>query len=1150
MAENNYNPHSHFFVDHAVLREVQESMPLNEDINKATDAFGPVAGDPENQYRTTSFVRTDSEDPIKVFAICKGRILVQPVTNDEAKVNLILKPEESYAPIKVKYFIYRGVTKSDLVLNSNTLTPIDETVEQPTFLKELWETFKRYNTSIPDTSTPTDFPPSLIGYDLTMPTTTLIDEVFNQYDAFQLPKCSVGMHLGYFTEKIGLDIVLDDGDYQLEYQQELFRLDLEYARKSEHIFDISTISNPDSTKEVIYQARYREYILRFMDAAAFWGSHINCGTIVLYNESLSQNPVKINTAESIYTNILNRYQTKHTVYIHIMAERGRSYNYYDDPNNKRKVLFDLQLLSPSNSLANYETFKWPILLKNYDTLKETNKIYGYLEYEIDNSINQTERFIAFDVITPNLGTQRFPKKYSLNSQERGTTRPFGYTLFAWANKVCASFVFISCNLKQTFPLVDYFNELWTVNIKPTFTLHNNDNFSSWCTYDRNKIVNLDDVLSTGGVMQNKVFFDTGKKLSGSIPITKKRRLYVAALKKNTTDDAEYTNLNIGNFTSCFLNNLEYSEYFRILYGNGFSVYKGTFADGSEVINTLTLFHDKNLLRRKSFFQLGITEEEYEAIIANLPNDADNIFFYLNEVLPFENPEFLGSDVVRKFKLKLSYESNMGTINTHSPLMDIFIYTIDGCYFFSKEYSDYQSFYTELANAKVEFRVVPDSSYTPIPKYNGEFGFDWLRIGDNFNTADDPKYSDIIEGGYERPKAGDLNTEYENKYEAFKALKQEYFSLPTKKNDDYNIIPYLSLFSKEFHDRMQSTHNLPYEANLRVLVEIGENLNRLEFDYDGTLFNVKINNSDNTQRNILSDKNICPKSESIDKTIKITCLRDFAESQLIKIWAYPAEVTNKQDAKLAGAIFVNKNDVQTRKTLDIALIKVKTNMNNATPPSSSHPIGQFMDAEKINLKNTLHQYFIVENIEEVDFDITDVTKYPEFQKSIPGGFFDADGNILLYNSRNNKLHRVLKDQFLSPLLSNAELSSYFLCFAMDLQSAPDPKAFGEIDRIGSALAVLYKAQGYSTTIPRDTATLNHETMHGLGLYHTFRESNGLIPPSFLPIAEPAIKYIYPNTIDPFTGSLIPNFVNATNNVMSYNSDAISLWQWQKKFINLK
>ena len=351
MATSKYKPQSYFFVDHTALRSVNDN-----DTNESVDAFGPVVGFPTTKYRTTSFVRaSDSTASVKVFAICAGRVLIQPTSGsgNETKVNLILKPETNYAPLKIKYFIYRGVNKADLILN-DTLVPINAAdTSQPAFLKRLWSVYERYNNN----SALSDFFTNMIGYDPSMSSATLIDEVFNQFegDQYQLPVCEAGMHLGYFTERVGLDIVLDDGDYMLEHQEELFRFDLGYARKIEHVFDVSTISNATPAIETTKRARYREFILRFMDAAAFWGSHINCGKIALSCTVPLADETRIETASDIYGYILNKYQTRNNIYIHITGERNRSYTYYDDANNKRKIYFNDVEIS-------YETSDWPIFI--------------------------------------------------------------------------------------------------------------------------------------------------------------------------------------------------------------------------------------------------------------------------------------------------------------------------------------------------------------------------------------------------------------------------------------------------------------------------------------------------------------------------------------------------------------------------------------------------------------------------------------------------------------------------------------------------------------------------------------------------------------------------------------------------------------------
>ena len=101
MSNTKYQPISHFFVDHTSLSEANAT-------NEATDAFGPVKDHEATKYRTTSFVRGTTM-PIKVFAICKGRVLILPMTVEdyngaitisETKVNLgirnvVLFPERN-----------------------------------------------------------------------------------------------------------------------------------------------------------------------------------------------------------------------------------------------------------------------------------------------------------------------------------------------------------------------------------------------------------------------------------------------------------------------------------------------------------------------------------------------------------------------------------------------------------------------------------------------------------------------------------------------------------------------------------------------------------------------------------------------------------------------------------------------------------------------------------------------------------------------------------------------------------------------------------------------------------------------------------------------------------------------------------------------
>jgi type VI secretion system secreted protein VgrG len=216
---------------------------------------------------------------------------------------------------------------------------------------------------------------------------------------------------------------------------------------------------------------------------------------------------------------------------------------------------------------------------------------------------------------------------------------------------------------------------------------------------------------------------------------------------------------------------------------------------------------------------------------------------------------------------------------------------------------------EIALTKVYFR--------PLKTWNGEFGFDWLREHDNglIHSEDpDPDYESIIESGY-KDGVSDLSDK-----EAFEKLKNQYQRIPIKKKDDKAsnnessdgeyFVPYLSLFSKEFVENSLSDVNYKpkYESELQIFVEIDEDIDKLEFDYDKNLFTLdKIPLQDKGKTNGFI--------YSTDATIKITCLKDLDSDKEIKIYAYQKNSAQPIiDRKLAGKIIVLQNDKKKKKSL--------------------------------------------------------------------------------------------------------------------------------------------------------------------------------------------------------------------------------------------
>ncbi|MCV9928123.1 hypothetical protein OIU83_10690 [Flavobacterium sp. LS1R49] len=747
-AKKEYEPTSHFFVDESQLSSTVVA-------NYTTDAFGPVTGSLTTKYRTTSKIRATVTDPVKVMAICNGQVLIQPQTGDATKVNLILKPSNTYSPLKIKYFIYRGVNKADLIGN-NILKPlVNEGTGQPTFLAKLWKQYIAYNSTLIDPNTkaplplPTEFPSFLIGYDETQSDNTLIENYFTKKDiniSYQIPLCTAGEHLGNFTGEIGLDIVLDHGDYQLQNQEELFKFDLKFAREKEHIFDTTAI--PSSTPVKI--KRYKEYIHQFMDAAAFWGSHMECGTIkTIATDSSTDATIKkgLKTNNDIFTKIVNKYQTQNKIYVYVQGENNRSYNYYD---STRKVFG----FSSTGQLNETEASGWPIIIEELTVTASTPPKYKKgisfnLEYNIDTRIPEQERHVTVDVISPNNNTSHYPLlEKPVNPITPATvpafltnkTAPITTILQVNETKSCATFLILYGNLKQEFPLKNYYNNLFPANFNTNFLLPNAEieNMNLWATYDKSRMINLDAVVDIGASIQNKVVFDNGKesKDSGAAVPRKTRRLYMAILKRNSIHEVEYDRLNIDTITAGIAKSTTTREQYALnVYNNtDFSVFKGTFEDGLDTINSLSLIHKDSSLKKNSFFHLGITDEEYNTLMynqinargtiqtattvtQNLPLEADNVFFHLEEDLTFTNRN------VQKFKVGFRFEDATGNISTLFPTVtnEVFVYTVDGFYFFSKEYSAYQEY------------VVTDSTY--IRNYEEKIGFD------NIESTSNKRYED-------------------------------------------------------------------------------------------------------------------------------------------------------------------------------------------------------------------------------------------------------------------------------------------------------------------------------------------------------------------------------------------------------------------------
>jgi hypothetical protein len=438
----------------------------------------------------------------------------------------------------------------------------------------------------------------------------------------------------------------------------------------------------------------------------------------------------------------------------------------------------------------------------------------------------------------------------------------------------------------------------------------------------------------------------------------------------------------------------------------------------------------------------------------------------------------------------------------------------------------------ITDVVVEFR-------TKQTGYNGEFGFDWLRIDDGTLTTE-KAYEVCIQGGYEAPNGRaphrDANTIFEPG-EAFKALQKEYKQISiarTTTTATKYYVPWLNLFPKAESDATVVATGMPkppFEAELRMLIDV-EGIDPP--DQIRIVFNAKyftIDGKDGTDANpvLITDKSVGAKREA-PTTIKVRCIDEFDADQEIKVYSYPKDSLAKPLAtqmvlrKLAGKIIVGANlnkpkvgstpAVNNRKKQKIVLVKVKTNVSGTIEIKSFDPI------EKTNLQNALYQALVFGDIKDKDSIgndiILDVSRDVNFQT---GGKYIAGGGILRTEPTLNSYMRTL--------FNANTANAYTDCFYVFMFGINDSSnnVGGRVEDIGKKSVVLYKG--------RDNFTLNHEVLHGLSLYHT--HADGVID-------KPNQKYVYTHASVDAT--------KATDNIMSYQPDGKTSWHWQWKILRKK
>lgn len=706
---------SHFFVESGGLTQSKEQ------------AFGPVSS---TQFNLTSKFNLDTAK--KAYSICKGVVLIQPQTDNPNKVNLILRPyKQPFPGLNIKYFIYRGLRKSDFFTNDSEPLVIKNEGEYSDFIDKINKDFKAFHEGrkVKNGETVTEIPvppftAAYIGYDLTAPDSTLLSNLFfkesefedkngtlKEKDPFELPMIDMGKSLGNFAEgECGIDVVLNYGDYKNNLTNGEFVFDLGYARKA----DAKIIADGSTDYKKKLQ---REQSTQFVDVTAFFGAFSDEGKIEI---TTSSGETISKTGTTIYSDLLSNFFNKNKVYLSIQSNRHRSYNFYNNYKLSETNDNDIKIGTSDNLIeTKYGNLNWPVLI--FENNQTNSNDHNVISIGLTTSLVYEE--IALYVSTGLISTKSernfVIKENLLDPQNNNVDSDFTKTVsFKITNiledgqkKNISSLIrlvyigkeidFSSANNyivwgdKKRHSL--YNNIFPNLTITPVF--NNNQNFLT-ASFNRESLINYKGFSNymNESVLNGIVVFQKGKKdIANSNSIIEtfaKERVLFIAKKIETLDDFSIHKTEVfaqGVFSkkaNIDPNLTDYSNYFSSLYGSkDYKLKHYMIKDLDKDIKTLSLNLKDNL--DFDYYNLGITKEELNILKGIIPNNSSNINFYLKEDSENSTSSLEMNTNYLKYSIGIVFENNDGALSATMPPVPIYVYGISHNFLTTASYTEYE-----------------------------------------------------------------------------------------------------------------------------------------------------------------------------------------------------------------------------------------------------------------------------------------------------------------------------------------------------------------------------------------------------------------------------------------------------------------------------
>lgn len=704
---------SHFFVESGGFTQSREQ------------AFGPQSS---TEFNLTSKFSLTS--PKKAYAICKGVVLVQPQTGSPDKVNLILRPyKQPFPGLNIKYFVYRGLQRSDFFITGLNPKIIQKTSQTSDFINKINDDFDAFHDNRKDAQNnpiqKPDFAAKYIGYkdnpteeeeatELAIQLSSFFfkesefveaNNTFDETDDFELPMIDMGKSLGKFAQgECGIDVVLNYGDYKHNFNNGEFDFNLKYARKP---FASILVTGDTPYKQKLE----KEQSVQFIDIAAFYGLFVSQDSV----DVVSAGTKTTKKGVEIFNSIINNFFTKNYWYVYIQSDRTRSYDFYGNykigngPENlKTGLLADSEGIVPMATVT-YGTDGWPVLIDKQEQANTVTTNNLYLQFTTDNNNNtafygqiakvsnaQKDNFINADGLI-------LPPDEEGNYSDLTTAIQLTTPAYQGKNIAALSILLYQGKIntykadevldENGDPVVvigqaNFFDDVFSlIKAEPLLKLNGDDSYSRMTSeklnlinefYDKKQqgisivqTLTVNDVIETGieetpTVARVTYLTEAGDVMNNAV-----------SAAGSTTPDTKTTASASGAVTKSKTYQLPDPYYYNLK----------LFTDSAQTITGLELKTLDGSTPNKII--LGLTKAENDAIKALITNDTKNPRLFLidlfedgNELISPENIPY------QKYKVAIVAENTNGETELSEPEKTVFAYSLDRNYHFSKGYSEY------------------------------------------------------------------------------------------------------------------------------------------------------------------------------------------------------------------------------------------------------------------------------------------------------------------------------------------------------------------------------------------------------------------------------------------------------------------------------